>query len=86
MSGNLEPKTKPVIKILFFGSIVDRLGKHECSLPVDAEMTLSDVLNAVSCAEFKPLLVAVNQRQVHDMNLPVKSGDEVAIMPPFSGG
>jgi len=75
-----------MIKILFFGSIGDRLGKRQCSLPVETGMTLADVLRAVGCDDFKPLLVAVNQNQVNDMHTLIKPGDEVAIMPPFSGG
>jgi len=74
------------VRVLFFGSIADRLGQRECSLPAKPGMTLVDVLDAVTCDDFKPLLVAVNQNQVNDMHAPVKDGDEVAIMPPFSGG
>jgi len=75
-----------VIKVLFFGSIADKLGKRECLLPVSENMTVADVVSAVGCDNFKPLLVAVNQTQVNDMSLFVKDDDEVALMPPFSGG
>jgi len=75
-----------MIKVLFFGSIADRLGKRECKLPVGESETVADVVSAVGCDDFKPLLVAVNQTQVNDMSLFVKDGDEVALMPPFSGG
>jgi len=74
------------VQVLFFGSIADRLEKHRCSLSVDESMTVEDVVCIVGCAGIKPLLVAVNQEQVNDMNLIVKDGDEVALMPPFSGG
>jgi len=72
--------------ILFFGSISDNMGKRKCLLPTESGMTLADVLSAVACDNLKPLLVAVNQEQVTDMNMIVKDGDEVALMPPFSGG
>ncbi|MDQ6969699.1 MAG: MoaD/ThiS family protein [Mariprofundus sp.] len=75
-----------MIKVLFFGSIADMLGQRERLLPAGEGMTLADVLKAVACADFKPLLVAVNQTQVNDMHRLVKAGDEVALMPPFSGG
>jgi len=55
-------------------------------LPVKAGMTIADVVHAAGCEDFKPLLVAVNQDQVNNLNTPVKAGDEVAVMPPFSGG
>jgi len=75
-----------MIKVLFFGSIADRLYQRECSFPVSANMTLADVIAEVGCADIKPLLVAVNKEQINDMALIVKDGDEVALMPPFSGG
>ncbi len=75
-----------MIRVLFFGSIVDTVGQRECLLPADEGMTLVDVLSAVACDDIKPVLVAVNQHQVNDMNTLIKADDEVAIMPPFSGG
>jgi len=75
-----------MIKVLFFGSIVDKLGRREYSLAVNEGMTLAEVVRAVGCDVLTPVLVAVNQEQVNNMHMPVKSGDEVALMPPFSGG
>ncbi len=75
-----------VIKILFFGAIAEKMGCRDVVLAVDADMSVADVVNAVGCDGYKPLLIAVNQRQIHDMNAPVKADDEVAMMPPFSGG
>ncbi len=74
------------VKVLFFGSIADRLGKRECSLDTDKAMTVSDLVAAVGCSDFEPLLLAVNREQISDMGLLVQDGDEVALMPPFSGG
>ncbi len=74
------------VKILFFGSVADRLGKRACQLEISKPVTLAHVVEAVGCQEFQPLLVAVNQEQISDMNLMVNSRDEVALMPPFSGG
>ncbi len=75
-----------MIKVLFFGLIADKLAKRNCLLPVHENMTVADVVSAVGCAGFNPLLIAVNQEQVNDMNTPIMAGDEIAIMPPFSGG
>jgi len=73
-----------MIKLLFFGSIADKMGKR--SMNLSAGKSLMEIIQEVGCVDFKPLLVAVNQEQIRDMNYVVKSGDEVAIMPPFSGG
>ncbi|MDQ6983987.1 MAG: MoaD/ThiS family protein [Ghiorsea sp.] len=73
-----------MIEILFFGVIADKVGKQSTTLQGD--MVLGDVIAAVGCADIKPLLVAVNEEQVTDMAMIIKDGDEVALMPPFSGG
>jgi len=75
-----------MINVLFFGSLADKLGKRDCLLSAHENMTVADVVAAVGGEGFQPLLVAVNQEQVDDMNMTVKDGDEVALMPPFSGG
>ena len=75
---------KVMIKILFFGMVADKVGQQSTTLQGD--MILADVIAAVGCADVKPLLVAVNQEQVTDMSMMIKDGDEVALMPPFSGG
>jgi len=74
------------VHILFFGSVAERVGRRECTLPVDESMRLATLLDELGCDGFKPLLLAVNQQQVSDMDMRIKAGDEVAIMPPFSGG
>ncbi|MDQ6963327.1 MAG: MoaD/ThiS family protein [Mariprofundales bacterium] len=73
-----------MIKVLFFGMVADMVGRESTVLPAD--MVLADVVAEVGCADVKPLLVAVNQEQVMDMSMVVTAGDEVALMPPFSGG
>ncbi len=73
-----------MIKVLLFGMIADQAGKKLALL--QGEMRLDDLITAVGCADFKPLLVAINQEQVHDRSMIVNDGDEVALMPPFSGG
>ena len=74
------------VKVLLFGMIASKAGRSEYSLTFKADMTISDIVNEVGCADFKALLLAVNQEQVNDMNIIINDGDEVAIMPPFSGG
>jgi len=74
------------VTVLFFGSLAESVGKRECNLNVNGQMTLADVVKAVGGEGFQPLLVAVNQKQVNDMNLLINNGDEVALMSPFSGG
>ena len=75
-----------MLKILFFGFIAEKMGVHELMLKAQSGQTLADVVQEVGCENFKPLLFAVNEQQESDLNTLLHAGDEVAIMPPFSGG
>jgi len=75
-----------MIKILFFGTIADKLGQRSLDMPAQEGVKLVDVLQKLGCESFRPFLVAVNQEQVSDEQQLIHAGDEVAIMPPFSGG
>ena len=73
-----------MVKILFFGAVADKLGKR--SADSQAGLSLAELVAQLECVDMQPLLVAVNQEQIQDMNYIVQDGDEVALMPPFSGG
>ncbi|MDX8414038.1 MAG: MoaD/ThiS family protein [Mariprofundales bacterium] len=75
-----------VITVLFFGVIAERLQQRTIKIAARPGLTVADVVCEAGCAGFHPLLVAHNQCQISDMNRVVGAGDEVAIMPPFSGG
>jgi len=74
------------IKVLFFGSVAERLRRRELELAIDTPITLAELISKSGCKEFHPLLVALNREQVNDLSRRVGHGDEVALMPPFSGG
>ena len=81
-----------MITVKLFAVLKDKAGTSEIQLPGKTE-TVSDLLHQVSqelpalsnllssCA----IMVSVNQEFVKHNTL-VKDGDEVALMPPFSGG
>ena len=78
--------TMPV-KLLFFGVLTDVTGTHEVALEPVADVA---ALKAAVTAQFPGVAeyqfnVAVNQEIIHE-NAPIKDGDEVAFMPPYSGG
>ena len=79
------------LRLRFFASIREKLGRSEatCSLPDGA--TVDDLLTQL-CCEYPPLAavrralrVAVNQEYV-DPHHPLADNDEVALIPPVSGG
>jgi molybdopterin converting factor subunit 1 len=79
------------IRLRFFASIREKLRRSEatCALPDDT--TVSDLLDHL-CREYTALAevrgalrVAVNQEYV-DPQHPLSDNDEVALIPPVSGG
>jgi molybdopterin synthase sulfur carrier subunit len=79
-----------MIRIVLFGMLKDKAGCREIMLnSTGEERKLSDIVEEVKERYLKgalgPLVIAVNESQA-DLETTVKDGDEVAIMPPFSGG
>lgn len=84
-----------MLKLVFLGKLGDvaptRLGDIE---PPCAVRTLSDLLQWLASEE--PFLgramaatttrLIVNHSVVHDLSRPVTDGDEIAFLPPMSGG
>ena len=79
------------VKVLLFGAAADRAGLRQTELPVDDDVTLGDLWPIL--ADCHPGLVpmrdtlafAVNGEYAR-MEDPVSPGDEVAVLPPVSGG
>ena len=78
------------IKLLFFAQCAEWVQKKELRIPLNHSNNLFEILGSV--AEVKPIVdraaylkVAVNQ-ELKDFQTEVFDGDEVAFMPPYSGG
>ncbi len=79
------------VRILFFGMLKDLAGKSSDTLDLDEGATVADVLR--QCAKQIPrlkdalpsLAVAVNQNYAAEETT-LNSNDEVALLPPVSGG
>ncbi len=85
-----EESRPSVIRVQLFASYAERLGTNVIELPADEVRTAGDVLDRLrslprGSAIGPSTLVAVNLRHA-PRDTPVKSGDEVAIMPPLAGG
>ena len=80
-----------MIKVLFFGAAADRAGIRESELDVQDGATLAEVwpLLAERYPDLGPmrdtLAFAVNGEYARGEE-PVSPGDEVAVLPPVSGG
>ncbi len=76
-----------VIKVKFFASLRERLGRGEAELlPVDG-LTVAQVWRTVTASESMPpnMLAAVNYNYAK-ADTSVQDGDEVAFFPPVTGG
>jgi molybdopterin converting factor subunit 1 len=78
------------VTVLLFASYADALGASSLSIDLPSQATVADVLaelRARPVAERLPPspLVAVNQRYAGTASA-VRTGDEVAIIPPVAGG
>jgi molybdopterin converting factor subunit 1 len=80
-----------MIKVLLFGAAADRAGTRETELPADEGLTLAEIwpLLAERHPDLAPmrdtLAFAVNGEYVRG-DAGVSPGDEVAVLPPVSGG
>jgi molybdopterin converting factor small subunit len=78
------------LTVLLFARYADVIGAATLPLPVPDPATVGAVvarLRRMPGGEALPAtpLVAVNARQAH-LSDPVRAGDEVALLPPMSGG
>jgi molybdopterin synthase sulfur carrier subunit len=76
-----------VIRILFFGELRDAAGTSESVLPLcaNSKVLRDKVLETWPTLQGKTFSIAVN-RKIQSEDVPLKEGDEIALMPPFSGG
>ncbi|MDA0747525.1 MAG: molybdopterin converting factor subunit 1 [bacterium] len=79
------------VKVLFFASCRDVVGMRESEIELAEGATVVDLMDGIAAehVRFKKmeasLMVSVNQEYV-DRDAPLKEGDEVAFIPPVSGG
>lgn len=75
------------VKVLFFASLRERLGKADVTLELADTVTALDVWRQAADGEVLPANVLVSINQVYaDMSASVVDGDEVAFFPPVTGG
>ena len=75
-----------MLRVLLFASLRDRAGWGEkmIKLPADG-MTAGKVWDQLRLGSLGSIRIAVNQKLVMP-DQPVLEGDELAFLPPFSGG
>jgi molybdopterin converting factor subunit 1 len=79
------------VKVLFFGRLKEIVGHAEESPEVSDAATIEQlfahfVSHIPELAKFRPSLVASCNQEFAAWNTPLHSGDEIAFLPPVSGG
>ena len=88
MEGASRTLTDVVVRIRLFAQLRERAGASELSLELPDGARVRDALAAeavASLAEGLPLVMAVN-REYASADVPLAAGDELALIPPVSGG
>lgn len=88
-------ETKKVkVNILFFAKVRELTNQSFVELEVTSKLTLKDLIDQI-IFQYPPLevlkenlIIALNQDYVNDLheNLVLKENDEIALIPPISGG
>ena len=78
-----------MIKVLFFGILSSKTATKELELEIENSTTVKELLDILK-ERFNglpegPFVFAINETQA-TLDTKINDGDEVAIMPPFSGG
>lgn len=82
------------VTVQFFASLREELGKDRMTIALDDNLSVSDLVSKICAAEniawqsaleSPDILVAVNQTLV-ERSHEVQPGDEVAFLPPVTGG
>ena len=75
-----------MLQVLLFASLRERAGWSERSLPLASDgSTPRSIWEGLEIGPLQGISVAVNQQLV-DADQPLKAGDELAFLPPFTGG
>jgi molybdopterin synthase sulfur carrier subunit len=79
------------VKALFFGRLKEVIGHAEESLEFPNATTIEDLFahfaaRNTELARFRSSLVASCNQEFAAWNTPLRSGDEIAFLPPVSGG
>lgn len=79
------------LNVRLFATLKDYAGASQVSVDVGESATVSDLLDSLTRQypaiepSLQSILISVNQEYA-ERNQPIRSGDEIALFPPVSGG
>jgi molybdopterin converting factor subunit 1 len=79
------------VKVLFFGAAADRAGLRQTEVSVDSGTTLAEIWSVLTdmypdLAPMRDTLAFAVNGEYARMDDAISPGDEVAVLPPVSGG
>ena len=79
------------VKVLLFGAAADQAGTRQTELPVDNEATIGDLWSALAdqypgLTPMRDIIAFAVNGEYARAEDKVSPGDEVAVLPPVSGG
>ena len=76
-----------IIRIKYFGQIAELAGSAEEEVQMTQGAKLMDI-HALAQEKFaqRYFRISLNRRLTEDMDTELRSGDEIAVLPPFAGG
>lgn len=79
------------IQVLLFAHAAERVGASAVALELPDPATVRDALDALEAAHpaigpMRPVLAVAVNHVYSDVTTPVSDGDELALIPPVSGG
>ena len=85
------PPSNFTVKVLFFGRVRELTGVQEEAVELPAGSTLGDLFDRYGArfprlAAFRSSLVASRNQEFAAWDTPLRAGDDVAFLPPVSGG
>jgi len=83
-----QPDSAQTVKVLLFASLREQAGWSDRSIPLNALAVSSarEIWDQLELGDLpQVVLVAINQ-EIVSADHPVHAGDELAFLPPFTGG
>jgi molybdopterin synthase sulfur carrier subunit len=79
------------VKVLFFGRLKEIVGRAEDAVEIAEASTIEQLFSQYvtrlpELAKYRPSLVASRNQEFAAWDTALRSGDEVAFLPPVSGG
>jgi len=79
------------VKVLFFGRLKDLVGLREDCIDFSTDATVEQLFGAYvhripELAKYRSSVVASRNQEFAAWNTPLHAGDEIAFLPPVSGG